>query len=213
MEVKKFQFNPFPVNTYVVWDEASRECAIIDPGCYRDDEVATLEDFIASNRLKVKYILLTHLHLDHALAVPAVKRAYPDAPFCASKQDEFLLAGAHQQAAAFGLRLADEPIAIDQDIKEGDRFRLGNEELVATAVPGHSPGSIVFILPGDKKIFCGDVLFRQSIGRTDLPGGDYLTLLAGIKNKLFCLPDETVVYSGHGPETSIGYEKQYNPYV
>ena len=213
MEVKKFQFNPFPVNTYVVWDPASREAAIIDPGCYRDDEVATLEGFIATQGLTVKYILLTHLHLDHALSVPAIKRAYPDAPFRASKQDEFLLAGARQQAAAFGLRLADDPIAIDADIKEGDRFRLGSEEIVAIAVPGHSPGSIVFLLPEDKKIFCGDVLFRQSIGRTDLPGGDYLTLLNGIKSKLFTLPDETTVYSGHGPETSIGYEKQYNPYV
>lgn len=211
MEIKKFQFNPFPVNTYVVWDEVSKECAIIDPGCYWQEELDELKQFISLNGLTVKYILLTHLHLDHALAVPAVKATY-GAPFVANKKDAFLLQNAKQQAVAYGLRLQDEPIDIDVDIHEGDIFKLGNEEIHTLAVPGHSPGSIVFVLPNDKKIIVGDVLFRQSIGRTDLPGGEHQTLLDGIRKKLFTLPNDTVVYSGHGPETTIGYEKDFNPF-
>lgn len=212
MEIKKFQFNPFPVNTYVVWDPASKECAIIDPGCYWAEELTELKDFIAQNHLQVKYILLTHLHLDHALAVPAVKKAY-GVNFCANKKDAFLLSNATQQAASYGLRLQDEPIAIDEEIREGDIFKLGQEEIHAIEVPGHSPGSIVFALPKDKKLIVGDVLFRQSIGRTDLPGGDYQTLIDGIRGKLLSLPAETMVYSGHGPETTIGYEKDFNPFL
>lgn len=211
MEIKKFQFNPFPVNTYVVWDNASKECAIIDPGCYWQEEFDELKQFIATNELSVKYILLTHLHLDHALAVPAVKKLY-GVPFMANKKDAFLLQNAKQQAASYGLRLQDEPIEIDGDIQEGDIFRLGNEEIEVLEVPGHSPGSVVFYLPQDKKMIVGDVLFRQSIGRTDLPGGNHQTLLDGIQKKLFTLPSDTVVYSGHGPETSIGYEKDFNPF-
>lgn len=211
MEIKKFQFNPFPVNTYVVWDEISKECAIIDPGCYWKEELEELKQFIALNGLTVKYILLTHLHLDHALAVPAVKQNY-GAPFMANKKDAFLLQNAKQQAASYGLKLQDDPIEIDMDIREGDIFKLGNEEIHAIEVPGHSPGSVVFLLPKDKNIIVGDVLFRQSIGRTDLPGGEHQTLLEGIRKKLFTLPNDTIVYSGHGPETTIGYEKDFNPF-
>ncbi|MEG1586053.1 MAG: MBL fold metallo-hydrolase [Bacteroidales bacterium] len=212
MEIKKFQFNPFPVNTYVLWDNESHECAIIDPGCYWPEELTELKNFITSKGLSVKYILLTHLHLDHALSVPAVKKEY-GAPFYANKKDAFLLENASRSAASYGLRLQDEPIEIDMDIHEGDIFTLGKEEIHTLEVPGHSPGSIVFHLPKDKKLIVGDVLFRQSIGRTDLPGGDHRTLIDGITRKLLSLPDETVVYSGHGPETTIGYEKDFNSFL
>lgn len=212
MIIKKFQFNPFPVNTYVIHDEATKECAIIDPGCYWNEEKEELKEYVTGNNLKVRHLLLTHLHLDHALAVPYVNRIF-NVPFSASKEDAFLLVGAEHQAASYGLKLEDKPILIDKDIHEGDTFKLGEQEIHTFAVPGHSPGSIVYYLPKQHVLFAGDVLFRESIGRTDLPGGNYNTLINGIRHKLLPLPDDTTVYSGHGPETTIGYERKYNPFL
>ncbi|MGL4292081.1 MAG: MBL fold metallo-hydrolase [Bacteroidales bacterium] len=212
MEIKKFQFNPFPVNTYVLWDPASKECAIIDPGCYWQEETEALNLFISEHGLLVKYILLTHLHLDHALSVPAIKRKY-NAPFMANKKDAFQLENAAQKAASYGLRIPEEPIEIDLDLTEQTELKLGKENICVLEVPGHSPGSVVFYVEKDKILIVGDVLFRQSIGRADLPGGDYKTLISNIESKLLHLPDNTIVYSGHGPETTIGYEKQFNPFL
>lgn len=210
--VKKFPFNPFPVNTYVVYDDETKETAIIDAGCYWAEEKDDLKDFIESNKLNPKYLLLTHLHLDHALCIPYVKKVF-NIPFYANKKDEFLLQSASSQAASFGLKLEYEPIAIDYDLKEGDPLSLGKYKIEALEVPGHSPGSIVYYIPDADIMFAGDVLFRQSIGRTDLPGGNFNQLIDGINKKLMTLPDNTIVYSGHGPETSVGYEKQFNQFL
>lgn len=212
MIVKKFPFNPFPVNTYVVYDEASKECAIIDPGCYWEEEKEELVAFIKSHDLKVKHLLLTHLHLDHALAVPFVARTF-GVPFEANTKDAFLLENAQKQAASYGLRLEEAPIAIEKNLSEGDVIRLGESELHVFEVPGHSPGSVVFHNPEDNFVIVGDVLFLGSIGRTDLPGGDYNTLISNIRGKLLPMTDNTVVYSGHGPETNIGYERKNNPFL
>lgn len=212
MIVKKFPFNPFPVNTYVIHDEATKECAIIDPGCYWAEEKEELKDYIEKNNLKVKHLLLTHLHLDHALAVPFVANTF-NVPFSANKKDEFLLENGVKQAAQYGLRLEDAPIPVAQPLQEGDKIKLGDTELNVMEVPGHSPGSVVFYNEKEHKIFVGDVLFLGSIGRTDLPGGNYEQLISGIRSKLLTLPDNTVVYSGHGPETNIGYERINNPFL
>ncbi len=212
MIIKKFQFNPFPVNTYVVHDAETKECAIIDPGCYWNEELDQLMNYVHAYGLKVKYILHTHLHLDHALATPIVNDIFPDAVCCANEQDAFLLENAAQQAKSYGLTLPAEPIAMEQHLHDGDTLQLGNATLQVIAVPGHSPGSLCYLDKEGKAIFVGDVLFKQSIGRTDLPKGNHQDLLHNIKEKLFTLDDDITVYTGHGPETTIGEEKNFNPF-
>ncbi|MDO5570843.1 MAG: MBL fold metallo-hydrolase [Bacteroidales bacterium] len=212
MKVKKFQVNPFPVNTYVIYDENSKECAIIDPGCYWDEERKDMEKFIEDNDLKVKHLLHTHLHLDHILSTPYFSKKY-NIPFAANKKDEFLLIDGPKQASQWGLKLEFQPIAIEKELNENDIFNIGDSKFIVKEVPGHSPGSVVFYDEKDGIIFTGDVLFNSSIGRTDLKGGNHQDLIDNIRNKILVLPEETVVYSGHGQETTIGYEKKFNPYL
>lgn len=212
MIVKKLPFNPFPVNTYVIYDEVSKECAVIDPGCYWPEERQELKSFIVGNDLKVKHLLMTHLHLDHVLAAPFVAKTF-NVPFEANKKDEFQLNDADRKAAQYGFSLPEKMIPVEKDLKEGDRIRLGEQELIVIEVPGHSPGSVAFYDPQGKQVIVGDALFLGSIGRTDLPGGEYDTLIDSIRTKLFTLPEETKVLSGHGPDTNIGYERKNNPFL
>ncbi len=212
MVIKKFEFNPFPVNTYVLWDEASKECVIIDAGCYFGEEREELTEYIKNNGLTIKHLLATHLHLDHNFGNPFVSKTF-DIALEANRGDEFLLQNMAAQARAFNMPLPDNPVPIGKYVNENDEFTFGPYTLKAIHVPGHSPGSIVYYCDTEKTAFAGDVLFRSSIGRTDLAGGDFNTLVTGIKNKLFTLPDDVTVYPGHGPETTIGYEKQHNPFI
>ncbi len=212
MIIKKFLFNPFPVNTYVLVDEQSKEAAVVDPGCYNSDELQTLVDYINDNGLKLKYILLTHLHLDHCFGITLLKKVYPGAVFCANQEDDFLLKGAAQQAAAYGLKMPADPIDIERNLNEGDELALGEQKIDVIAVPGHSPGSLCYYMPESHIIVVGDVLFKHSIGRTDLPKGNHKDLLSNIESKLFTLPSQTKVYCGHGPETTIGDENNFNPF-
>lgn len=211
MKIKKFEFNPFPVNTYIVWDEDTHECIVIDAGCYYPKEKETLSEYIRDNALTVKHLLATHLHLDHNFGNTFASHEF-GIPLEADKADEFLLAGMREQAAMFGMELPDSPVSIGRYIKNKDTFTFGKHTLHAISVPGHSPGSLVFYEPDERVAFAGDVLFRGSIGRTDLPGGSYVQLINGIKQKLLVLPDDTIIYPGHGPKTTIGYEKENNPY-
>lgn len=210
--IKEFQFNPFSENTYVVSDSETGECAIIDAGCYYADEQDMLSDYITDNKLKVKYLLATHLHLDHSFGNRYVYKTFGTG-LTANPEDAFLLENMNEQASMFGIQLPDTPISISHDIVEGDTFKIGRYTLQAIHVPGHSPGSIVYYCREEGIAFGGDVLFRGSIGRTDLPGGNYNQLITGIRQKLLALPESTVVYSGHGPSTTIGFEKDKNPYL
>ncbi len=212
MVIKKFEFNPFPVNTYILWDEVSKEAIIIDAGCYFEEERTELINYIRDNKLTIKHLLATHLHLDHNFGNPFVSKTF-NIELEANKGDEFLLQNMEAQARAFNMPLPDAPIPIGKYINENDEISFGTNILKAIHVPGHSPGSIVYYCEQEKVAFAGDVLFRSSIGRTDLAGGDFNTLITGIKNKLFTLPDDTIVYPGHGPSTSIGFEKQHNPFI
>ncbi|MBQ7823521.1 MAG: MBL fold metallo-hydrolase [Bacteroidaceae bacterium] len=212
MVIKKFEFNPFPVNTYILWDEVSKEAIIIDAGCYFEEERTELINYIRDNKLTIKHLLATHLHLDHNFGNPFVSKTF-NIKLEANKGDEFLLQNMEAQARAFNMPLPDAPIPIGKYINENDEISFGTNTLRAIHVPGHSPGSIVYYCEQEKVAFAGDVLFRSSIGRTDLAGGDFNTLIIGIKNKLFTLPDDTIVYPGHGPFTSIGFEKQHNPFI
>ncbi len=212
MTIKKFLFNPFPVNTYVLTDEQSKECAVVDPGCYNCEELQTLVNYIQNNGLTLKYILLTHLHLDHCFGISLLKKVFPNAIFCANKEDDFLLKGAAQQAAAYGLKMPADPIEIETNLNQGDELKLGEQKIDVIAVPGHSPGSLCYYIPESNIIIVGDVLFKQSIGRTDLPKGNHRDLLSNIESKLFALPARTGVYCGHGPETTIEDEINFNPF-
>lgn len=210
--IKRFSFNPFSENCYVVWDDSSKECAIIDAGCYYADEEEALADYVDGNGLTVKYMLATHLHLDHCFGCDFVSERY-GVKLSASADEAFMLNIMPQQAEMFGIRLNRPVPHISFNVKEGDRIPVGRYCLEAISVPGHSPGSIVYYCKSENVAFAGDVLFREGIGRSDLPGGSYRTLAEGIRTKLFTLPDNTRVCCGHGPDTTIGYERDYNMYL
>lgn len=200
----------FPVNTYVIWDE-TKEAAVIDPGCFFDEEKQILKNYIANNGLSLKHILNTHLHLDHIFGNPFMQREFGLSPE-ANKEDEFWLEIAPQQSRTYGFQLNEPTVPIGKYLCDGDTVAFGNTTLEAIHVPGHSPGSLVFYSRADNCAFVGDVLFQGSIGRADLAGGNFDELRENICSRLFTLPNETVVYPGHGSSTTIGIEKVENPF-
>lgn len=210
IQLKSFVFNPFSENTYVLYDETG-EAVIIDPGCYDKAEYSALYDFIEENNLKPIRIINTHAHIDHVLGVAAVKRKY-GIPFSLHRIDEPLLKAVKTYASNYGFNQFDEP-EIDSYFDEGDTVEFGNSTLRLLFVPGHAPGHVAFVSDVQQFVIGGDVLFRQSIGRTDLPGGDFETLIGSIRNKLFTLPDGYTVYAGHMQPTTIGFEKKNNPFL
>ena len=210
LNIKKFEFNMFPVNTYVLWDE-TKEAVVIDPGMFFEREKEELKKFIADNGLKIKHLLNTHLHLDHVLGNPFMFEEY-GLKAQAHKADEFWLDGAVQQSRMFGFELPEEPVPLGKYLHEGDTIQFGNTTIDTILVPGHSPGSLIFYIKDATMMIAGDVLFQGSVGRADLQGGNFNDLTSNILSKLFVLPDETVVYPGHGPATTIGDEKKYNPF-
>lgn len=211
MTIKTFIFSPFQENTYLVYDETN-EAVIIDPGCYNDTEKQILKQYIEAHELQVKRLLNTHLHIDHQFGNRFVAETYNLLPEVC-KEDEFLLERIESQYQMFGLQMEGIAQKLGEYIVENQLINFGNSEFIALHVPGHSPGSMAFYSKNDAVVFAGDVLFQGSIGRTDLPKGDYGQLISSIQNKLLPLPDSTVVYSGHGPSTTIGYEKLNNPYL
>jgi len=212
MKIVKFEFSFFGVNTYIVYDPETKECAIIDPGTSAPEEEKVMFGFIEKNSLKVTQIIETHLHIDHVVGLSAA-RAKTDAPVAAHKADEFLGSRISAQATMFGIREKFDDVVIDRELHDGDVIHIGKGELKVLHVPGHSPGSVALYDEKDGFVITGDALFDMSIGRTDLPGGDYLTLVNAINDKLMKLPDSTVVYPGHGPATTIGRERAMNPYI
>lgn len=210
IKVNKFVVNPLGENSFIISDETG-ECVFIDPGFYYEEEHQEIKDFIAENQLKPVKIVNTHCHFDHIWGVEFVRNEYK-IPFLAHAEDNFWVERATQQAEMFGFEMNSVAPA-DSFLVENEYIEFGNSRLKIIHVPGHSPGHVVFYSENDKILIAGDVLFYGSIGRTDLPGGDYQTLISNIKNKLFDLPNETKVYCGHGPETSLGFEKRTNPFL
>ncbi len=210
IEIKTFVFNPFQENTYVLSDE-TKECVIIDCGCYEDHERKQLQNYIEDNNLKPVALLNTHSHVDHILGNQWVKETY-NIPLMASTKDEPLLATAVSHGKMYGMIL-NEPPVIDNDIDESKTIKFGTSELKILDVPGHSPGCIAFYNDEQRFVFSGDVLFCGSIGRTDLPGGDYDQIMSSIMDKLTTLDDDYKVYAGHGPSTTIGIERKSNPFL
>ena len=212
MKVAKFEFSLFGINTYVVVDEATRKCAIIDPGMINKEEEDAMKKFVISNNLTVTHIINTHLHIDHAIGNIKAAALF-DAPISAHKEDEFLGERMKQQAQMFGISEKVADVSINSYLTDGDIIKIGEGELTVLHVPGHSPGGIALYDKKDGFVISGDSLFAGSIGRTDLPGGDMTTLLYSVKSKLMTLPDSTIVYPGHGPATTIGRERNSNPFL
>ena len=210
LSVRSFTFNPFEENTYILYNE-SNQCCIIDPGCYFPEERDGLKTFFEKTGLKPVLLLNTHCHIDHVFGNRFIHDTWGLTLHIHEKERPVL-----DRAEEFGIEW-DTPFENYQGniiyLKESEKIKLGNDELEIRFTPGHSPGSISFYNEAGKFVIGGDVLFNMSIGRTDLPGGDYDTLINSIQTQFFTLPDETKVYSGHGPITTIGFEKMNNPFV
>lgn len=202
-----FEFNPFAENTYVIYDE-SGDAAIIDAGCYGREEEKELEQFISEKGLQPKVLVNTHSHIDHILGADFVKRKY-SIPLLIHPKDESTLRSGPVVSTMYGI---DKFHDVSFDAYLSDEISVGKEKLKVLFVPGHAPGHVAFYHERQGILIGGDVLFNRSIGRTDLPGGNYDTLIESIHQKLFVLPDQVVVYPGHGPATTIGEEKVSNPY-
>ncbi len=201
---------PFDQNAYVVWKDGTSEALIVDPGF----DTESMMDLLEAHHLRPVAILNTHGHADHIVGNAAMKRAFPDAPLVIGRNDAPLLVDAQANlSAAFGLPIVSP--SADRLVDEGERLELAGFSFLVREIPGHSPGSVVFIADGETPPFAlsGDVLFAGSVGRTDYPGGSARTLFSGIQEKLFILPDATIILSGHGPATTVGEEKRDNPHV
>lgn len=212
MKVSRFVFNPFGVNTYILWDPETLEAAVIDPGMIDEKERNVLDGFIESRNLRVTQLINTHSHLDHIFGNHHIKNKY-GIVIKAGGEDRFFAESLPDQAKQFGLRIRLEPQSIDVELRDGDTIFLGKERIEVLSVPGHSPGSIALYCPESHFVITGDTLFPGSMGRTDLAFGDYATLVDAIRRKLLTLPDSTIVLSGHGGETSIGNERKSNPFL
>jgi hydroxyacylglutathione hydrolase len=210
IKIEKFVVNPLGENSFVLSDETG-ESIFIDPGFYYDEEHQEIKNYISTNNLTPVKITNTHCHFDHIMGVEFIRNEY-NIPFYAHKEDAFWVDNAQEQAQRFGMEVS--PVSpIDDFLVEKEFVKFGTSQLEIIHVPGHAPGHVVFYSKEDNFLIAGDVLFYGSIGRTDLPGGDHETLISNIKNKLFSLPDDTKVYCGHGPETTLGFEKKTNPFL
>lgn len=209
--LKSFVFSPFQENTYIIYDD-TKQCAIVDPGCYEQREKEELKKWIESQGLQPVLLLNTHSHLDHVFGNAFVARTWNLTPKV-HPLDKPVYERFEQLAHAYGIPGTEIPPEPDYELEEGKTIAFGNTVLNVYFLPGHCPGHVAFECEAENWILGGDVLFRGSIGRTDLPGGDMDTLIDSIKNKLLLLDENRVVYSGHGPETTLREEKKSNPFL
>ena len=210
MQIKSFVFNPFYENTYVLSSEKGN-CLIFDPGCYEDYEVEELKEYIHMNDLKVQAIINTHCHIDHVLGNDVLKQTFK-VPLKIPKNEDEVFRSVPAYAPQWGMA-GYRHAEVDEYLNEGEDLVLDEIVMKLIEVPGHSPGHLMFYMEEEKLMIGGDVLFRESIGRTDLPGGNHDDLLRNIQEKVYTLPEDVQVLPGHGPATTIGHEKQYNPFV
>ncbi len=211
MKIKSFTFNPFQENTYIVYDE-TKECLIIDPGCYTDSEQAILKEFIISEELKPVKLINTHCHIDHILGNKFTKKQW-DIELHIHKEDLPLLEHASNISETYGLKEYQESPYPKFFLDEGDKINFGKSNFEILFTPGHAPGHICLYNKDNNMLIAGDVIFQGSIGRTDLPGGDHTTLIKSIKDKIFTLPKKTKIFCGHGPSTNLEFEQKNNPFL
>lgn len=212
MNATMMTVNPFGENMYILWDEASRDAVVVDPGMMREAEREMVTKFIEGQKLNVIHILLTHMHIDHITSARWLADK-TGADVCACALDAQLGRELPDQVAQFHLKIESEPLVIDHILSDGDVLPLGEESIQVLHVPGHSPGGLAFYLPQSGLLISGDTIFNGSVGRTDLWGGDMAQLINSIREKILPLPDETVIASGHGPTTTIADEKRCNPFL
>ena len=210
MNIKKFTFNPVQVNAIVLWDD-TLECVIIDPACFYPQEEQQLKLFIETNHLKPVRLLNTHGHFDHLMGNGFVEKTW-GLKSEIHKEDNYLVEQASTQSLLFGMSIPKPPLP-GSFFEDGDILTFGNSSLKVIFVPGHSPGGVAFYSEPDQLLIAGDILFCGSVGRTDLPKGNHDLLITGILDKLMVLDPAVKVYSGHGPETTIGAEKQFNQFL
>lgn len=210
LQIQCFTFNDFYENTYIVY-ASTGEAIIIDAGCYTSNEENILKSFIAQHNLQVVRLVNTHCHLDHVFGNQFVKDTYQVKMYC-HVNEKVILDGNILMAQMYGVKRYT-PCLPDEYLQEGDKIKLGDNELEVLFLPGHSPGHIGLLNKQENWLMSGDVLFRESIGRTDFPYCNHQDLISSIKNKLFILPDNVTVYAGHGEPTTIGHEKKYNPFL
>ena len=210
MFIEKLTFNPFQENTYILWDD-SLEAVIVDAGNYNPAESRMLFDFIDTRGLKPVLALNTHGHVDHMLGVHAVKQHY-DIPFALHPDDNFLIESADKHGAVFGFRVQDIP-SVDRVLDDNADLTFGNTTLKIIHTPGHTPGHICLYDPVGKNLLTGDTLFKESIGRTDLPGGNYGWIMKSIIDRILPLGEEVAIFPGHGPSSTLGYEMTCNPFI
>lgn len=211
MKIERFIQNIFAVNTFIIWDEATGDAAVIDPGCSLKNEENEITEFAEKNKLTIKYLLNTHCHIDHIFGNAFIKNKY-NPVFMAPEGDLFLLDLMVEHAGDFGVTMNPSPVP-DEIITEAKTITLGSIEIKFISTPGHTPDGYCLYLEKEKICFTGDVLFNESIGRTDLWGGNFSDIMKSIKNKLLTLPEEVAIYPGHGENSTIGYEKNNNPFV
>ncbi len=211
INIKKFVFSLFAENTYIIWNDQSKECWVIDPGCYEPYEEEELSNFITTNELKVSRLINTHCHLDHIFGCKYVKEKY-NPIYMIPEKDLLLLQHADKQAASFGVDLKKPPEP-DEFLAENNLLSLDGSPVEILETPGHTPGEVCIYFGEENFCITGDVLFNGGIGRTDLWGGSYSALINSIKTKLLILPPETVIYPGHGPDSTIEYEKKHNLFL
>jgi glyoxylase-like metal-dependent hydrolase (beta-lactamase superfamily II) len=212
MKIKQIQNNPFQENTYIIYDSESCETAIIDCGALFPQEEETIKQFIANNNLTVKYLLNTHLHLDHCFGNHWASQYFGIQP-AAHADDQPLLTRMADQLRMFNLPFQVTPQPLGSLLNDGDTLQLGSHTIQVIHTPGHSLGGLCFYIPSIQWLISGDTLFAGSIGRTDLEGGSYSTLIKSIQTKIMTLPETTIVYPGHGPYTTILDERQNNPFL
>jgi glyoxylase-like metal-dependent hydrolase (beta-lactamase superfamily II) len=211
MEIKKFVVNPVEVNCYLLWDE-TKEAVLIDCSAWFPKEREAIKEFIQGNGLVLKHHLNTHLHFDHVFGNAFVEETF-NIKSQANDGDWPWAENIKQRVARFGIRYEEEVPPLGRILNDGDEIMFGNQCITAIAVPGHSPGSLAYYIKEQGVLFSGDALFRGSIGRTDFPDSNHRQLITSIREKLFCLPPETVVYPGHDRETTIAFEKTNNMYL
>ena len=211
MKIKRFVFNTFQENTFLLYDE-SKECVIIDPGCYEKEEQVKLENFISENRLKPVALLNTHCHIDHILGNQFVADKW-GVELQMHKKDLLLLENAEAVSKMYGLENYSGSPYPKHFLEDGDILSFGESELEVLFTPGHAPGHICFYSKKNNFIISGDVIFQMSIGRTDLPFADYDILIKSITERIFPLPGEVQIYCGHGPTTVLSYEREHNPFL
>ena len=211
MKIKSFTFNPFQENTYIIYDK-TKECLIVDPGCYTEEEKNILKEFITKQKLTPTKLINTHCHIDHILGNKFVHQQW-GVPLYIHKADLPLLENAKKISQMYGFENYEDSPLPQHYLEEENIITCGKSSFNILFTPGHAPGHICLLNKKNNIIISGDVIFKNSIGRTDLPGGDHNTLMNSIMKKIFPLPNETQIFCGHGPITSLGSEKKHNPFL